>query len=139
MQHAVWNPLKDTHGWSYCNSIKKLQSFRQEYHWQSSQCNWYPCNPMGCSRNHCKTVSYSLLQWYKCMFFEDFGLKTWKSNNNMPRLYAGHKQHVPMHNIQSVLNSGPRGNWRCHAEGWCRWPNLNICFWSCYEFWSIWE
>jgi len=42
----------------------------------------------------------------------------------MPRLYAGHKEHVPMHNIQPVLNSGPRGNWCCHAEGWCRWPNL---------------
>jgi hypothetical protein len=44
------------------------------------------------------------------MFFEDFGLKaTRKSNDNMSRLYTGYKQHVLLHYIQLVLNSGPRG------------------------------
>jgi len=35
----------------------------------------------------------------------------------MSRLHAGHKEHVPLHNIQLGLDSGQQGNYRCHAEG----------------------
>ena len=73
------------------------------------------------------------------MFFGDFGLKTWKSNDNMSRLHAGHKEHVPLHNIQLGLDSGQQGNYRCHAEGWCEWHDLNICFWSCYAAFGAYE